>query len=463
MPNINGDNSEYFREGINTTEIEDLNYTSKIDLSLPNVIDFESANVQINGVDILTGATGLANPLTANLDGGAFSITNVQNVESVTRTENGINGELVKIVSTNTYAGTSAGNNGSSTGNTSYGNNVLSAVAGTSNSGYGQACLQNNTTGTYNCGFGKVALQDNLMGNFNNAFGYGTFLKNIASNNTGFGHTAGLNTTTGTNDVYIGCRNNDSGNFDDCTSIGASCQNGGNNSTTIGSGTTGTKANQCMICNNTVTEIVPMSNGLCDLGSSTNKFKDGYIGGNLEVSSINSITPAGGLFLATGAGVAVTNTIVESNLIGSMPIVGSLSIPANTFEVSSYNLNISGNFASKNGDTITIRFYAGPLASTLLDTMVVPMAGTTGSSFELETDFDIQMIGIAGSAQIAINKELTYQDSGLSIIKGFRVATTNNTTFDTTVLNFLNVTVQYSAADVGNSIQATRAVLTKVY
>ena len=466
MPNIYGDNSKYFREGINTADIEDLNYTSKIDLSSPNVIDFESANVQINGVNILTDASGLANPLVANLDGGSFSIINVQNVESVTRTENNVSGELLKKIGTNNYvaAGGGALLNGTGTNSIMIGNDAgLSAVTlsnciflGTNAGAY--TTQNNNVFIGYDCGNSGIinnGLFNTFLGNL-----AGTSLTGVTTGNVGFGYKAGESITSNRN-TCIGTRSDSTGENNTC--IGHSAKSVNNDSVAFGKDSLTTADNQIMLGGPSIVETVPMTNGLCDLGSVSNKFKDCYLGGNLEVSSINSINPNGGLYLATDAGFTVTNTTVESNLIGAMPFVGSMSIPANTFTISSYNLNISGNFESKNQDTLTLRLYAGPLASTLLDTMVIPMAGTTGSHFEIETDFDVQIIGAAGVAQIAINKELTYQDSGLSVLKGYRICTTNNTTFDTTVLNFLNVTVQYSSASLSNSIQATRAVLKKVY
>jgi len=370
------------------------------------------------------------------------------NIESVTRTENGINGELVKIVSTNTYAGTDAGNNGSSSGNTSYGNNVLSAVVGTSNSGYGQDCLQKNTSGTYNCGYGKIALQDNLTGNFNNAFGYGTFLKNIASNNTGFGHTVGLNTTTGTNNVYIGYRNNDSGNFDDCTSIGASCQNGGNNSTTIGSGTTGTKANQCMICNNTVTEIVPMSNGVCDLGSSTNSFK------NLQINSINGFTPVGGIYSATADGSLISGGTEQSLL--PLSGIGTLALPSDGLKVGdTFHLVCSGLLVGDKDDVCTIKIKQNAVPFV---TLSVDMEDTTGGYFEIEVDIQIRTIGVSGTIKTSL--EMVYNKNILKDIRGSRVFST--ATIDTTILTTLSMTAQFAGV-LNSTIQTEMFYLRKQY
>lgn len=467
MSNIYGYDDLTFINGLDTRDIEDLANTSTIDLSTANVIDLVSTNVKVNGVDIVTTATGITNPLTSNLNGGLFDITNVTNIEALTRTENAITGELLKKVSSTYYAGTGTNDKGLISSfliGDSIGTDITS---GTNNIIIGNNTCQDQADVLYNICIGNDAQKGGLLTPVtgigrNVTIGQGS-MQNIGGDshsNTCLGYQAMFKSDGCNNCIAIGTKAFGGGSG---TLVNKSCCLGAEtrcayiNSIALGYNVWATKTNQCMIGDVSLTEIVPTASAVCDLGTTTNPFN------NLQINSINNITPNGGLWLAIGAGSAITNSIVETNLIGSMASIGSLSVSANTFTVSSYNLNVSGSFASKNGDTITVRFYAGPAASTLLDTMVVPMVGTTGSSFELETDFDIQIIGTTGVAQIAINKELTYQDSGLSVIKGFRISTTNNTTFDTTVLNFLNVTVQYSAADIANSIQATRAVLTKIY
>jgi hypothetical protein len=79
MTDIYGGNTDgIFTEGIRTLEIEDLNQTNdnvKIDLSTANTINLIAPNVLVNGSPIGGGGGGgIQNPLTANLDIGAFDI-----------------------------------------------------------------------------------------------------------------------------------------------------------------------------------------------------------------------------------------------------------------------------------------------------------------------------------------------------------------------------------------------------
>jgi hypothetical protein len=182
--------------------------------------------------------------------------------------------------------------------------------------------------------------------------------------------------------------------------------------------------------------------------------------GNLEVSTINGITPSSGLFMGTSDGVLITATTAETSLLPAT-FVGSLTVPANGFQISSYHLVLAGNFSSNNGDNLTIRLKSN---GTTLGTVVVPLNNSSGSSFEVEVDFQIRAVGGAGVADILSNFDFTYnQSGGGGAFVGERSISQNNTTFDTTISNTLAVTAQFSSTSVNNSIQTRVSKLTQTY
>jgi hypothetical protein len=80
----------------------------------------------------------------------------------------------------------------------------LSVPNSLSNTIFGQAALQLNTTGAYNNAFGQNALYSNTTGKYNNAFGVNSLYSNTTGNNNlGLGYYAGLYNTTISNQLFI--------------------------------------------------------------------------------------------------------------------------------------------------------------------------------------------------------------------------------------------------------------------
>jgi hypothetical protein len=92
-----------------------------------------------------------------------------------------------------------------------------------------------------------------------------------------------LHITTGNNNTYLGTSTN-----------GNATANG---QIAIGYQATTTKANECVIGNSALTEIRPMSDTGCDLGTSLFPFKDVYVGGQLYIGGVTgySFTTTAGL------------------------------------------------------------------------------------------------------------------------------------------------------------------------
>jgi hypothetical protein len=85
---------------------------------------------------------------------------------------------------------------------------LLSNTTGNQNTGVGQGSLRNNTGGGANSAYGDIALRDNTTGNFNSAFGALTLFFNNGDGNSAFGQDAlqgqSLVLGTGSNNSALG-------------------------------------------------------------------------------------------------------------------------------------------------------------------------------------------------------------------------------------------------------------------
>lgn len=167
-----------------------------------------------------------------------------------------------------------------------------------------------------------------------------------------------------------------------------------------------------------------------------------------------------GLFTQTANGPTVTATTTESTIIGTG--VGSLTIPANIFQVGdSFRVDIMGHISAKNNDTIRIRVKAGSIL--LGDTGVVTMPNITSKHFDMSLNFTIRSLGAAGVASIASGGQFTYSKNASNAFEGSDFSLVNNTTFDTTISNTLNITVEWSSTSALNSIYTEILTLYKTY
>ena len=162
-----------------------------------------------------------------------------------------------------------------------------------------------------------------------------------------------------------------------------------------------------------------------------------------------------GLFSATGAPVTVANTTVQTSLIPS-GVGDGLTVPANYFTAGmSFMLRCGGTFSDSAPSTqITFRLTnSGVLFSTgLLTLSNVP---NTQIGWNIDTQFTY-----TGGTQLITNFTFNYNDG--SNARGFTNQQVNNT-FNTTISNSLNFTVQWAIANPQNSITCNFFTLTKVF
>lgn len=180
----------------------------------------------------------------------------------------------------------------------------------------------------------------------------------------------------------------------------------------------------------------------------------------INILSANPYTITGGLFAQTANSTPITNTTVETSLINGG--VGSLSVPANFFKVGdSFRVITAGVLNAANNQTIRIRVKAGSIL--LLDSLAQNITNITNDVFSLNVDFTVRQLGAAGVASIVTLGTFHYAKTSNATVQGFAFNVVNNTTFDTTISNTLNITVEWGAANVGNSIFSDIFILNKTY
>jgi len=173
-----------------------------------------------------------------------------------------------------------------------------------------------------------------------------------------------------------------------------------------------------------------------------------------------SATTNVGLFAQTANSPTITATTTEGTLIDGG--VGSLSVPANGFAVGdSFRVEMGGVMSAQNNDTIRIRLKSGSVS--LGDSGTLTMPGITNQVWMLNVTFTIRSIGAAGVASVVSLAQFHILKAASGTQQGFAWNTVNNTTFDTTISNTLNVTAQWSSNNANNSIYSDIFVLNKTY
>jgi hypothetical protein len=168
-----------------------------------------------------------------------------------------------------------------------------------------------------------------------------------------------------------------------------------------------------------------------------------------------------GLFAQTGNSTIITGTTTESTLINGGE--GSLIIPANGFNIGdSFRAVFGGVMNAANNQTIRIRVKAGSVV--LLDSGVQTLTNSIISDiWSLNVDFTIRQLGAAGVASVVTLATFHYTKTNNATVEGFAFNNINNTTFNTTISNTLDVTVQWGSTNASNSIYSDIFILNKIY
>ena len=167
----------------------------------------------------------------------------------------------------------------------------------------------------------------------------------------------------------------------------------------------------------------------------------------------------GGIFSQTGDSPN-NATILETTLIDGG--VGSLTVPANGFTVGdSFSVVMGGKISCSNNSPITIRIKSGAIV--LATTGLISLPHITLKNWELEVTFTIRAIGAAGVASIVTHGDFLYLKDSSSSFEGMTFSSTNNTTFNTTISNTLDITGQWSILNAANVLYSEIFTLSKIY
>jgi hypothetical protein len=184
----------------------------------------------------------------------------------------------------------------------------------------------------------------------------------------------------------------------------------------------------------------------------------GFQGGNssgLIPSTINY-----GLFTQIADSVPVENTILEKSLVGNG--LGTLSVPKNTFKVGdTFQLKICGILNCLNNAQLTIRLHANGID--IATTGVLVLATCTNRVWELSANFTIRQIGNVLVAQLLTNGQFLYLKNASLSLEGATFQNLNLTTFNTTILNTLDIVCQWGLASPLNKISSSQLILNKVF
>jgi hypothetical protein len=185
------------------------------------------------------------------------------------------------------------------------------------------------------------------------------------------------------------------------------------------------------------------------------------LGGGYVTKRVNGNNVNFRLFAQTANSTTITATTSELTLIGGG--VGSLTVPANGFQVGdSFTGVLIGHLSCVSTATLQIRVKTAS-GILLADTGAMAMSAATTKHWKLDVNFTIRQLGAATVASIASGGLFAYtKNSGLNF-EGVNFSITNNTTFDTTVLNTLVITAQWNTNNAGNSIYSEIFTLSKTY
>jgi hypothetical protein len=166
-----------------------------------------------------------------------------------------------------------------------------------------------------------------------------------------------------------------------------------------------------------------------------------------------------GLYSQTDTSGLVTGT-AGGSLVGTG--IGGLSVPANGFKVGdSFHAKIGGHISNANNETLHIEVKTGSVI--LANTGTMTIGATNNDFWEIEIDFTIRSLGGPGVASIISNGQFVYVRSSNLDYKGVGFNSEENTFFDTTVPNTLDLTAHWGSNNATNKISSDSFVLFKTF
>ena len=167
-----------------------------------------------------------------------------------------------------------------------------------------------------------------------------------------------------------------------------------------------------------------------------------------------------GLFSQTTSSTPVAASTTEGSLVGSG--IGGTFIPANGFKVGdSFHAKLGGYISCANGEDLRIRIKADSVI--LADTGIMTLSAASNAFWEIEADFTIRSLGGPGAGAIRSNGQFVYVKNSNLTYSGAGFNTLENTNFDTTVNNQLEITAQWGSTNATNSISSDTFILVKTF
>jgi len=182
--------------------------------------------------------------------------------------------------------------------------------------------------------------------------------------------------------------------------------------------------------------------------------------GSSGTSPVLPVSVSYGLFAQTASSTPITGTIVETSLITSG--VGTLTVPANTFNVGdSFHAKLIGHVSCVGSAILEIRVKSGSIL--LADTGSIALDTSTNKHWEIDVYFTVRSLGAATVASIVSGGLFSYIKNSGTNFEGTDFSIINNTTFNTTISNTLDITAQWNSTNAGNSIYSEIFTLNKIY
>ena len=195
----------------------------------------------------------------------------------------------------------------------------------------------------------------------------------------------------------------------------------------------------------------------------------GYITGSFDYITPSQtgsfINTNYGLYNQTGSSTPIVGVSGSIAVSGSLLDggLGTLTIPANGFNIGdAFHARMSGKITIANNHDLDIHFDTGNI--TLVDVGPITMAGSTNKNWSLEVTFIIQNTGSAGTASILSSGDLTVRTDSSGDVVTEIFSSVNNTTFDTTISNTLEITgILEERCGTSENIYSEMFILHKIY
>lgn len=171
-------------------------------------------------------------------------------------------------------------------------------------------------------------------------------------------------------------------------------------------------------------------------------------------------TGAAGLFAQTEDSTPVTNATGAGTLIAAGE--GTLSVPANIFQKGdSFKGTMYGKISCANNQNIRIAVFANGINIASTPSMTLPQI--TNKLFSLDLDFTVRNIGGSGTASLISGGKFIYNKDSNNAFEGFNFNMVEDLSFDTTVINTLDVVAEWQTVDNANTIMSDFFTLFKTY